>query len=91
MEQQIHFCTTSDRVRIAYATVGEGPPLVYVCGWPAHLAIEWEQPFVREFLEAFGQSFTLVRYDMRASGLSAAADGYPEVGPGGDRRFGLGV
>jgi len=28
MEQQIHFCTTDDDVRIAYATVGEGPPLV---------------------------------------------------------------
>jgi hypothetical protein len=28
MEQQIHFCTTDDGVRIAYATVGEGPPLV---------------------------------------------------------------
>jgi class 3 adenylate cyclase/pimeloyl-ACP methyl ester carboxylesterase len=74
MEQQIGFCTTSDGVSIAYATVGSGPPLVYVCGWPAHLAMEWEQPFVREFLEAFGKSFTLVRYDMRGSGLSAGVD-----------------
>ena len=74
MEQQIHFCTTGDGVSIAYATVGSGPPLVYVCGWPAHLAMEWEQPFVREFLEAFGKSFTIVRYDMRGSGLSAGVD-----------------
>jgi hypothetical protein len=28
MEQEIHFCTTDDKVRIAYATVGSGPPLV---------------------------------------------------------------
>ncbi len=77
MEQQIHFCTASDGVSIAYATVGSGPPLVYVCGWPGHLAMEWEQPFVREFLEAFGQRFTLVRYDMRGSGLSAGGD--PEI------------
>ena len=28
MEQQIQFCTTADSVRIAYATVGEGPPLL---------------------------------------------------------------
>jgi class 3 adenylate cyclase/pimeloyl-ACP methyl ester carboxylesterase len=74
MEQQIHFCTTSDGVSIAYATIGSGPPLVYVCGWPGHLALEWEQPFVREFLEVFGQRFTLVRYDMRGSGLSAGVD-----------------
>ena len=28
MEQHIRFCTTSDGVRIAYATVGQGPPVV---------------------------------------------------------------
>jgi hypothetical protein len=27
MEQQNHFCTTQDGVRIAYATVGDGAPL----------------------------------------------------------------
>ena len=70
MEQQIRFCTTSDGVRIAYATVGEGPPLVYVCGWPQHLELEWETPFSRSFLEALAQGFTLIRYDMRGSGLS---------------------
>ena len=37
MEQEIGFCTTSDGVSIAYATLGEGPPLVYVTGWPGHL------------------------------------------------------
>jgi class 3 adenylate cyclase/pimeloyl-ACP methyl ester carboxylesterase len=70
MEQQIRFCATKDGVRIAYATVGEGPPLVYVCGWPQHLELEWESPFSRGFLDALTPSFTLVRYDMRGSGLS---------------------
>jgi len=70
MEQQIRFCTTSDGVRIAYATVGEGPPLVYVCGWPGHLELEWQKPFVRDFIEALAQGSTLIRYDMRGSGLS---------------------
>src|SRR5207248_1344677 len=28
MDQEIHFCKTTDGVRIAYATVGEGPPLL---------------------------------------------------------------
>src|SRR3990172_6062590 len=70
MEQQIHFCTASDGVSIAYATVGEGPPLVYVCGWPQHLELEWEKPFSRGFLERLARGCTLVRYDMRGSGLS---------------------
>lgn len=70
MEQQIRFCTASDGVRIAYATVGQGPPVVYVCGWPQHLELEWETPFARGFLERLAQGCELVRYDMRGSGLS---------------------
>jgi class 3 adenylate cyclase len=70
MEQQIRFCTTSDGIRIAYATIGDGPPLVYACGWPQHLELEWQTPFSRAFLEDLSQGFTLVRYDMRGGGLS---------------------
>jgi hypothetical protein len=40
MEQQIRFCTSSDGVRIAYATVGQGPPLVRALGWFTHLEVE---------------------------------------------------
>ena len=70
MDQQISFCTTSDGVSIAYATLGDGPPLVYATGWPGHLAVEWETPFSRQLLEALAGGFTLIRYDMRGSGLS---------------------
>ena len=70
MDQQISFCTTSDDVSIAYATLGDGPPLVYATGWPGHLAVEWETPFSRQLLEALAGGFTLIRYDMRGSGLS---------------------
>ncbi len=70
MEQEIRFCTTSDGVRIAYATVGDGPPVVYACGWPTHLELEWERPFARSFLEALAEGSTLIRYDMRGAGLS---------------------
>ena len=41
MEQEIRFCTTSDGVRIAYATIGAGPPLVRARGWFTHLELEW--------------------------------------------------
>lgn len=69
-EQQIRFCTTSDGVGIAYAVVGEGPPLVYACGWPQHLEREWENRYSRGFLDELASTFKLVRYDMRGSGLS---------------------
>jgi pimeloyl-ACP methyl ester carboxylesterase/DNA-binding CsgD family transcriptional regulator len=70
VEQRIRFCKTADGVQIAYATLGEGPPLVYVSGWPVHLEIEWEKPSIREFLIELGAGFTLIRYDMRGTGLS---------------------
>ena len=69
-QQQISFCTASDGVRIAYATLGDGPPLVYVTGWPQHLEVEWQKLVVRRFLEDMGRGFTLIRYDMRGSALS---------------------
>ncbi len=43
MEQRIHFCTTNDKVGIAYASVGEGPPLVKTANWLSHFGIRLEQ------------------------------------------------
>ena len=70
MEQQIRFCTTSDGVRIAYATVGKGPPLVLISGWVSHLQFQWSHPDTRAFLEGLAKGRRLVRYDKRGTGLS---------------------
>lgn len=55
MEQQIRFCTTSDGVRIAYATIGEGPPLVAVSLFFGHLQFEWNDPDVSAFWQALAK------------------------------------
>ena len=39
--QEIRYCTTSDDVRLAYATIGDGPPLVKASNWLTHLDFEW--------------------------------------------------
>ena len=70
MEQQIRFCTTVDEIRIAYATVGEGPPVVFANGWPTHLELEWEDRSSRSLLESLAKGCTLIRYDSRGTGLS---------------------
>ncbi len=71
MEQQIRFCTTSDGVRIAYATVGEGPPLVRVLGWCTHLEFERTLPdWERSIWGAMSRNHHFVRYDGRGFGLS---------------------
>ena len=80
MEQEIGFCTADDDVNIAYATLGQGPAVVYVAGWPGNLQKEWETDFAREFLTSLSQGVQLIRYDMRGSGLSDhdVADFSPE-------------
>ena len=70
MRQTVKFCRADDGVGLAYAIVGRGPPLLYVCGWPEHLEGEWEQPFARSFLSGLARGCSLIRYDMRGSGLS---------------------
>jgi len=70
MEQEIRFCTTPEGVRIAYAVVGEGPPLVHVPGWISHLELDWRMPASREIWESYARHFTLIRMDKRGTGLS---------------------
>jgi hypothetical protein len=43
-KQQIRFCTSHDGERIAYATSGDGPPLVKAANWLSHLEFDWESP-----------------------------------------------
>jgi len=70
LEQVIRFCTTSDGVRLAYATVGHGPPLVRAAHWITHLDYDWHSPVWRHWLEGLANGRTLVRYDERGCGLS---------------------
>ena len=70
MEQQVAFCTTSDGVSIAYATSGEGTPVVRVLGWFTHLELEGKFPVWRGVHEGLAANHLLVRYDGRGMGLS---------------------
>jgi len=70
MKQQIRFCTARDGVRIAFATAGEGPPLVRVNNWFTHLELDWVNPVWQHWSELLADRRTLVRYDPRGSGLS---------------------
>ena len=70
MEQDIRFCTAPDGVRIAYATVGKGSPLVKAASWLGHLEFDWNSPVWRHWLNEFSRHHTLVRYDERGCGLS---------------------
>jgi pimeloyl-ACP methyl ester carboxylesterase/DNA-binding CsgD family transcriptional regulator len=55
---------------VAFATVGTGPPLLFVGGWLSHLELSWGLLEERSFLEALAFRRTLVRYDRSGCGLS---------------------
>ena len=69
-DQKLGFCTTDDGVRICYATVGEGPPLVKAPNWLTHLEYEWQSPIWGHWWEELSANHTVIRFDQRGSGLS---------------------
>jgi class 3 adenylate cyclase/alpha-beta hydrolase superfamily lysophospholipase len=70
MEPQIRFCTSADGTRIAYATMGEGPPLVFVPSWGGNVELIWEYPDSRAFLESLSRGRHYVTFDRRGVAAS---------------------
>lgn len=70
MNQEIRFCTAFDNTRLAYAKVGQGPPLVKVGNWMSHLEYDWNSPVWQPWLEGWSRFHTFYRYDPRGCGLS---------------------
>jgi len=70
MAPQLRFCSTTEGARIAYTTLGQGPPLVWPPGWVSNLQVWLESPANRYFLEALGQRHTVVNYDRHGCGFS---------------------
>jgi pimeloyl-ACP methyl ester carboxylesterase/DNA-binding SARP family transcriptional activator len=70
LQQKVHFCMTSDNVRIAYALAGQGLPLVKAANWLNHLEYDWQSPIWSDLLHALAAERQLIRYDERGNGLS---------------------
>ena len=70
MKQAIRFCTCPDGARIAYALSGRGAPLAMSGTWLNHLEYQWDNLAWRPWLEHFSRGYTLLRYDLRGTGLS---------------------
>ena len=70
MKQRIKKVTSNDGTQLAYAKIGDGPPLVKTATYITHLKHDWENPTWRPFLLGLSKFNTLIRYDERGSGLS---------------------
>ncbi len=68
--QTIRYTTSADGTQLAYAMSGDGPPLLRAAHQVTHLELDWLSPLWRPTFDALGRRHQLVRYDMRATGLS---------------------
>jgi len=73
VHQRIAHVTTSPGADIAYASAGEGRPVVYVGGWLGHLELSWSAPQERAFFEELAEGCRLIRYDRAGTGLSSSS------------------
>jgi class 3 adenylate cyclase len=72
MDPRIEYATTSDGMSIAYTTIGEGVPFVSIppaLPW-SNIQEEWQIPEWRHYYDHLAETFRVVRYDNRGSGLS---------------------
>jgi len=68
--QKVQFCSANDGVRIAYASVGEGPPIVKAANWLSHLELDWDAPIWSPLFRTLAKDHRVIRYDERGNGLS---------------------
>ncbi len=76
MEPRIQYALAQDGVSIACWVAGVGPPLIILMPpGRSHMQLEWTVPALRHWFERQSRGHTLVRYDMRGTGLSDRCTG----------------
>jgi pimeloyl-ACP methyl ester carboxylesterase len=70
MQQKISFCEAHDGVRLAYASVGEGPPIIKAANWLTHIEHDWDAPIWSPLFRNLAKDHQVIRYDERGNGLS---------------------
>lgn len=68
--QKVQFCTARDGVRIAYASVGQGQPIIKAANWLSHLEHDWDAPIWSPLFRDLALDHHFIRYDERGNGLS---------------------
>ncbi|MEM9057741.1 MAG: alpha/beta fold hydrolase, partial [Pseudomonadota bacterium] len=68
--QSIRFCTTPRGVRLAYASVGQGAPVIKAANWLSHLELDWDAPIWSPLFRELARDHLFIRYDERGNGLS---------------------
>jgi class 3 adenylate cyclase/pimeloyl-ACP methyl ester carboxylesterase len=83
----VAFARNAKGSAMAYQVLGDGPvDLVFLLGWPTHLALMWENPAFAEFLHRLASFSRVIVFDRVGSGMSdrgptgnAFEDGLDEI------------
>jgi class 3 adenylate cyclase/pimeloyl-ACP methyl ester carboxylesterase len=70
MEPSIRFCVSRDGTQLAYATIGQGIPLVHIPGSTTNIEFEWNDPESHDWIERVASSCVLIRCQRRGVGAS---------------------
>lgn len=70
VKQKIRFCKTEGNVKLAYATMGAGYPLVKAANWLNHLEHDLRAPIWSPLYQELAKEHLFLRYDERGNGLS---------------------
>jgi DNA-binding winged helix-turn-helix (wHTH) protein len=70
LHQTIRYARSRDGTGIAYSIAGEGPAVLYAWHHISHLEKDWASVLLRPGLTAIAKDRTLIRYDVRGTGLS---------------------
>jgi len=67
---ETRYAKTSDGVHIAYASLGEGPDLIFIPGFVSNVESFWEDPDASRFFGRLGAFTRVTVLDKRGTGLS---------------------
>ncbi len=70
LNQRVRFATAPDGVQIAWASLGEGAPVLKAPNWLNHLEYELRSPVWGPAFTELARHCRLVRFDQRGNGLS---------------------
>ena len=70
MKQRIRYTRSADGTALAWASAGQGVPLVKAANWLTHLEYDLKSPVWSHWVRFFADHFRFIRYDERGCGLS---------------------
>jgi hypothetical protein len=74
LQQRVRFVAAPHGVQLAWASIGEGPPVLKALNWLNHLEYEWRSPVWGPCFAELARHCQFVRFDQRGNGLALSRE-----------------